>query len=120
MANYGKEVKSKVAELTSALYKTNAVSVNLFDHQPNLCRLVKLAREHNALQVHNCNGTMTPRMESRERNIERDIQAIASQVLGLRVTFSGDPRGYTVKLHADPECNFYNTWGGLEEGYGIG
>jgi len=33
--------------------------------------------------------------------------------------FPGDPRGFTVKLHA-PNGQVFNTWGGAETGYGIG
>jgi hypothetical protein len=37
--------------------------------------------------------------------------------LGFSADFSGDPRGYVVKLHLPSGA--YNTWGGKESGYGV-
>ena len=36
---------------------------------------------------------------------------------GVTADFSGDPRGYVVKLHLP--SGKYNTFGGLESGYGV-
>ncbi len=115
---YGKSVRLEAETLRDRMYKAGVDCPDLFGIGDNLRELVKLSREHCKLVVHQCNGTYTPRMESRERNIEKRVTEIA-QSIGLKATFDGDPRGYTVKLHA-PKGNFYNTWGGAETGYGIG
>jgi hypothetical protein len=62
---------------------------------------------------------MTPKHERRETKIETTIKNLIEQVHGLRVEFSGDPRGFCVKLHL-ANGRLYNTWGGSESGYGIG
>jgi hypothetical protein len=96
-------------------------------------KLLRLAKTHGKLQEFQCNGVGTVYGESnesfgkrqdkfekwvekREKDTERRISEIAS-ALGLPVTFSGDPRGYTVRFML-PSKRF-NSWGGEESGYGV-
>jgi len=59
------------------------------------------------------------RLTKREEQLERRITALVAELgEGWRVTFGGDPRGYTVKLHVPGEPRG-NTWGGAEEGWGV-
>lgn len=115
---YSKDTKAKAQELINSLYKANAADANLFSQVDSLRYVVRLAKQYSTIQEHECNGTLTPRMRSREANIEKAIRAIM-EPLGLRVAFGGDPRSYTVKVHSK-KGDLWNTMGGPEEGYGIG
>lgn len=84
----------------------------------NLCEIVQLAKFHHSIQERRCNEELPQRAISREENIERKIKQLANQI-GLTVRFDGDPRGYTVKLFF-PGGETWNTWGGPENGYGVG
>lgn len=84
--------------------------------------MVNLAKRHHTLAERFCSEEMTPetqaRCEAKEKGIEAELRTLAKR-FGLRVHFDGDPRGFTVKLHA-PSGEAHNTWGGSEVGYGIG
>jgi hypothetical protein len=115
-----KEVNRKTLdELRTALYKAGHETPNLYerDFAEMLDSMISLARAHHKLAEAACNGDLTPHQVKREQTIEKTIAAIA-QVFNLTVHFDGDPRGFTVKLHA-PNGTMYNTWGGAETGYGI-
>jgi hypothetical protein len=73
-----------------------------------------LACERNALELCNTPNHVDVRDELRER-----LEAI-SEKHGIKLVgrVTGDPRGYCLKLHL-PNGD-HNTWGGKEEGYGIG
>jgi len=58
----------------------------------------------------------TARLERREAQIERRIGHLAAYI-GCGVKFTGDPRGYCVRLIL-PDGR-YNTWGGAEDGWGV-
>lgn len=116
---YSQDTKNQANELIRCYYKMNLQSTpNLFDCVEDICQMIRLAKEHHTIQEHDCNGTKTSRMEKREFTIERQIKEIGIK-LNLAPHFSGDPRGYTVKLHHS-SGNLWNTWGGRETGYGIG
>jgi hypothetical protein len=83
-----------------------------------LHRMIQLAKSHCLLQERACNGDLTQSQIKRELSIEKSIALIAES-FDLQAEFQGDPRGFTVKLHAKTK-GFYNTWGGQESGYGIG
>lgn len=103
-------------ELAANLLK-HGYTFETLPHETTLCRLVKLANSHCRLMEAACNGELTRWQSSRVKTIENLIYTLTKN-LGLTVTFSGDPRGYTVKLHSNSP-GFYNTWGGQEAGYGI-
>lgn len=77
--------------------------------------LVRLARSYQRLQETACNRELTRREKTREANLERRI-AEECKAIGLGVTFSGDPRGFVVKLQFPDGAS--NTWG--QDGWGIG
>lgn len=84
--------------------------------------MVNKAKRHHTIQTRYCSEEMTEEVrtitERKEAALEKDIREIAERY-GLRAKFDGDPRGFTVKLHA-PGGDVWNTWGGASTGYGIG
>ena len=56
------------------------------------------------------------RITKQEAAVERRVKLICA-AFDLPVTFGGDPRGFTIKLHF--KSGAYNSWGGAEEGYGV-
>lgn len=69
-----------------------------------------------------CSVELTQRqqtqLEKRQEQLERRIrQIVATLGEGFDVNFSGDPRGYTVKITLPTKR--YNTWGGEESGWGV-
>lgn len=58
------------------------------------------------------------RIRAQEESRERRIRAICAKYPQIvKVEFSGDPRGFPVRLFFTSERS--NTWGGKESGYGI-
>lgn len=58
--------------------------------------LVRMARSHTGLQVKRCNVPMTPRDETRQRNLRKRIEAHARALFvrhPVAIEFGGDPRG---------------------------
>lgn len=114
-----KKVNKKILDtLRVAMYKAGC-DADLYndDNIVRLDHLISLARKHHKLAEIYCNGDLTEAQEKRQETIERTISAYAL-CFNLTVKFDGDPRGFTVKLHA-PKGNMSNTWGGAESGYGI-
>ena len=58
------------------------------------------AKSYVRLQEARCNTGLTERQEKREAKLEKTIADLASG-LGLMVEFSGDPRGFCVRLIAN-------------------
>lgn len=53
-----------------------------------------------------------------EKSLEEKIRAYAKGLPNVKgVKFTGDPRGYCVRLML--EDGRYNTWGGAEDGWGV-
>lgn len=77
-------------------------------------RLMTLAREHGRLQELACSQEMP---DDYDTEIEAQIRDLCERVIGCRVKFGGDPRGYTVKVFLP--SGRYNTWGGESEGWGV-
>ncbi len=78
--------------------------------------LLKLARQHHSLQERYCNNGWTEQEEKTQNRVESTIREILKPY-EIRAKFTGDPRGFTVKLFL--KSGKYNTWGGSCEGYGI-
>jgi hypothetical protein len=118
----GKDTKNQANQLIesmrSAGVKEFHVDIFGLKARDEIQDMVRYAKSLHKIAEHDCNGTMTTRMERQSENTEHKIQVIAKKY-GLRATFDGDPRGYVVKLHS-PKSDVYNTWGGAESGYGIG
>lgn len=119
---HGKHTIEQATKLIEAMRrgKVKAFHVDHFGlyERNEIQDMVRMSKSYSRIQEHDCNGTKTKRMESTERGLEKRISAIAEK-FGLKVEFQGDPRGFTVKLHAQ-KSNVYNTLGGSESGYGIG
>lgn len=81
--------------------------------------LVRFAKAHGRIQEHACMDELSDAMKTEEKNLEETIREIANRN-GLRPNFSGDPRGFTVKLHPIKGESIGNTWGGDSMGWGIG
>jgi hypothetical protein len=95
-------------------------------------KLLSLSKSHKRIQVAICNGpgrcvnylTQVDEVYRKheeicaidEARVEKRIKEIADRI-NLKIDCGGDPRGYTVKIHF-PDGS-YNTWGGVESGYGI-
>jgi hypothetical protein len=101
---------------------TDVLRRNLPDDGPNVPRAAlaihKMARSLHKLAEARCNGDLTTRQEKRELNLERDVAALLLACGATVVHHHGDPRGYAVKA-VFPSGDF-NTWGGKEDGFGIG
>lgn len=89
-------------------------AVNVSDLEIKLHRLA-LKCEHNAKNLCNIAGYVDKRYELRKAYA--DI-CKAHNVEGMRALIGGDPRGFCLKLLLPDET--YNSWGGIEDGYGMG
>lgn len=86
--------------------------------------LLALARAYARIQERWCSEDMsgTPglqaSLEKKEKTLEEHIRKIAHELPGVQgVKFTGDPRGFCVRLLLTN--GKYNTWGGVEDGWGI-
>jgi hypothetical protein len=70
----------------------------------------------NRLSVDQCNRALS---DKEKRIMENAANRMAERLnpYDIKVTTSGDPRGYTTKLLLPSER--YNTWGGAESGWGV-
>lgn len=89
-------------------------------------KLIRWGRQLCRIQERQCNGHQTwdgrwdEEAAKRDEKREEGIQARVTKALapyGITPNFSGDPRGYTLKLILP--SGKWNTWGGEEEGYGV-
>lgn len=63
-----------------------------------------------------CNSGLTDKQKSSRDHVCRMAKVIAERY-GIKIGFSGDPRGYVTHLHFP--SGIYNTMGGKEAGWGI-
>lgn len=66
-----------------------------------------------------CNREISKREEKEEEFREKRVETHA-KLIGIKARSDGDPRGFSVKLFFTYEDRIYNTWGGVESGWGIG
>lgn len=117
--------KSQSAELAVLLVKhipgTEALA-------PKVARsLVRHAKALHRLYEHECNRELRPSEREAMTRHEGAVERLCDTIGIRRVDFNGDPRGFPVKLHLgnkpfdleSPEQP-YNTWGGAQDGWGIG
>lgn len=76
-------------------------------------RFLKMAAQLQSLAVAHCNTGLTPRQETREKNLRAEVRQIAGWY-GLTVECGGDPRGAVVRLHGPDVPR--NGWG---EGFAL-
>ena len=107
---------SRAADLAELACRIQRANPAILPHAVVACasRLTRLARSYQHLAETACNRKLTAREWCRQGNIEEDIRR---ELLGLSigVTFTGDPRGYVVKLQFPGGAS--NTLG--DDGWGI-
>lgn len=64
-----------------------------------------------------CNEGLTEADRAKDKLAEIAIRKLCDELPGVKPKFSGDPRGYTVKLLLP--SGLYNTWGGKDDGWGV-
>lgn len=91
---------------------------------PQARELMRLAKRHGRIQERLCNEPDDDHkiLRADERCQDRIIRLIFADDSPLhaaidKVMFSGDPRGYTVKVLL--RNGRHNTWGGAEDGWGV-
>lgn len=121
MRNSAEEIAVATAELAVLIAKSSSLSAGgaarvAYD-------LGKLAHGIRVLAEIDCNTGLTPAQEKRRERLREKIAGMVREVSpSIRVESGGDARGYPVKLHF-PEVNGFkpsNSFGGAEEGWGIG
>lgn len=119
MTKFKKVTSDALHALITAMYKADCSGKNLYEAHTlrKLRRMLSLARSHNKLAEAGCNGELTKAQVTKQGQIELELSEYARE-FSLRAQFTGDPRGFTVKLHTESQ-NMYNTMGGSESGYGI-
>jgi hypothetical protein len=84
-------------------------------------KLQTLGRRADSASVALCNGWIDQdKHERKAASIRKSADAILT-FYSLRAKVGGDPRGYCLKIVAQPDCPpfAFNTWGGQESGYGV-
>jgi hypothetical protein len=80
--------------------------------------LYRLASSLHRFNEIECNCGLTERQEQRRQELQEQVKAVLDRA-GLTLNhFQGDPRGYAVYI--DLPDGSYNSFGGRENGYGIG
>lgn len=118
--HYSGDTKTQADSLYHSMRVKGVPSFQSFNDTSRflVLRMIKIAKTYHTIQTHKCNGTSYSGMDTKEVNQAHNISEIAKR-FGLTVEFTGDPRGFCVKLHS-PNGDVYNTWGGPTSGYGIG
>lgn len=98
-----------------AVMLARASDTPTFQFLDSFRRLLSAARSYQRLAETACSRELTPREEIRVKHLESRMTQHARE-LGCGVTFSGDPRGYVVKLQLPSGAS--NTLG--NDGWGIG
>ena len=80
------------------------------------CTLMRLTRRAERYNVLACNGDLTRRQQRAAERVDAQAKGIAEK-LGTVLRCDGDPRGFSLKI-AFPS-GAYNTWGGIQDGWGI-
>lgn len=78
----------------------------------------RYARMLTRLAEKDCNEGLSPPEQAAEKRYQTIINLIVAHYEGCSVKFDGDPRGYCVKVFFPGGES--NTWGGKEEGFGVG
>lgn len=90
-----------------------------------VCSLItRHAKTYARFQEAACNREMTSWEVRREAQVEARIVALVESLPHtgegpIAIKLQGDPRGFTVKLVLPPCYRAYDTWGGVEDGFGV-
>lgn len=115
VTNRGRQLRD---ELNKALGSELGGPYIPFAMLPECSLLARRAARHSRMQEDHCNGACGPKFERAEERLESSIIELAHTLPGVKgVKFTGDPRGYTVRLIL--ENGAHNTWGGSDDGFGI-
>jgi hypothetical protein len=80
--------------------------------------LCKSANSLNRLNEIACNSGLSERQEQRKQKLQQQIKTVLDRAGLVLNHFETDPRGYAVYI--DLPDGSYNSFGGRENGYGIG
>jgi hypothetical protein len=80
--------------------------------------LCKSANALNRLNEIACNCGLSGRQEQRKQKLQEGIKTVLDRTGLILNHFESDPRGYAVYI--DLPDGSYNSFGGSENGYGIG
>jgi|SRR5437868_14712293 len=80
--------------------------------------LCKSANSLNRLNEIACNCGLSERQERRKQKLQERIKTVLERAGLILNHFENDPRGYAVYI--DLPDGSYNSFGGRENGYGIG
>jgi hypothetical protein len=80
--------------------------------------LCNLANSLNRLNELDCNCGLNERQEQWKQKLQEQIKAVLDRTGLVLNHFESDPRGYAVYI--DLPDSSYNSFGGRENGYGIG
>lgn len=127
--------KEREQFIVDFVHETASSGKSMAERMFDARRILRHAATHARLAEESCNGhpcqssasmpvaeigklqdRWDKRIEKQEARIENLIRDICTAYT-LPVTFGGDPRGFTVKLHFS--SGRFNSWGGREEGYGV-
>ena len=98
-------------DIESAVEFAIAIARECPEAKPDdVCELIRLSRRHARLQERACSQ---PVKEGFDVRCEESIRAVCGRI-GVPVYFSGDPRGFTVKVKLPSGLS--NHWGGLTFG----
>ena len=84
-----------------------------FQYGYALMKLAKVKERYNLLY---CNVGLTPGQEANAEKVDTQVKDVAEK-LGTTILIGGDPRGYALKIILPSKD--YNTWGGVDYGWGI-
>ena len=124
MSSKNKKPAIEAREIVSRYYAVGAAEAGSHGLQiyADMEEVCTIAKRHHTLQERLCNGIADEKALKRAEKMGDTYEKKIASILkpyGIRCSFSGDPRGFTVKLHVDVK-GFYNTFGGQETGYGVG
>jgi len=117
VTNTGRKLRD---ELNEALLTENGSFYIPFSQLADVSRLARYAKQHHTRCENECSyeWANSTKYEADTARLEKRITELVESIHGIeKVIFTGDPRGYTVKLFLATGRS--NTWGGAESGWGI-
>lgn len=112
---YTKDTIEQANEFIKALTREKTISINF--EFTNLCEIIHKAKRLHKLYENACNRELFEKEERETDTLQEKIRAL-SKDCGFDIKFNGDPRGFPVKIKHPSEV--HNTWGGREDGWGVG
>ena len=104
---------TEIIEFLSQMHVNFGINADINAAAAKLITLATRAQRYNVLA---CNVGLTPRQEKNAAHIDNQAQTVGA-ALHATIRTNGDPRGYALKILLPNGA--YNTWGGVEHGWGI-